>query len=315
MKSDRITISDIITIKGGTIDELCHYARQKGFEIPDNPDYVLSPSQLNSIDPKLAWDLKYGKIVSQKPNDANEENEEKVEIIPPEVFRLDSENRQAPAPKILGKIDLAEIGLSSLPKVKTKKTSASTKAEKKEENDDVEQKKKEPQRVIGIVKFFDSFKGWGFFVTSGKGIRRNLEEGRLISLHITSSEWKSSSDPHDNEWVVFTPRSNSRGWSAINAKRLEYSREDLLVAMKYHGKYARINGTDNRGDSFDENVLCHIIRRMTVRRRDGITRYSAPTPSFDTEKFQDVIDCFCDFVSKKSEHKRESLIKEFLDDP
>lgn len=131
MKSDRITISDIITIKGGTIDELCHYARQKGFEIPDDPDYVLSPSQLNSIDPKLAWDLKYGKIVSQKPNDANEEDEEKVEIIPPEVFRLDSENRQAPAPKILGKIDLANIDLSSLPKLKTMKTSASTKAEKK----------------------------------------------------------------------------------------------------------------------------------------------------------------------------------------
>lgn len=57
MKSNRITISDIITIKGGTIDELCHYARQKGFEIPDDPDYVLSPSQLNSIDPKLALPL------------------------------------------------------------------------------------------------------------------------------------------------------------------------------------------------------------------------------------------------------------------
>ena len=64
------------------------------------------------------------------------------------------------------------------------------------------------------------------------------------------------------------------------------------------------------GDSFDENVLCHIIRRMTVRRRDGVLSViSAPTPSLDTEKFQDAIDCFCDFVSQKSEHKRESLIK------
>lgn len=313
MANNTISLSLLASLKGQTVEEICQSAQEKGITFPCDPDYVISSSELNSFDPKLAWDIKYGKIVSQKPNDANEEGEEKVEIIPPEVFRLDSENRQAPTPKILGKIDLANIDLSSLPKLKTKKTSASTKAEK-EENDDVEQKKNEPQRVIGIVKFFDSFKGWGFFVTSGKGIRRNLEEGRLISLHITSSEWKSSSDPRDNEWVVFTPRSNSRGWSAINAKRLEYSREDLLVAMKYRGKYARINGTDNKGDSFDENVLCHIIRRMTVRRRDGITRYSAPTPSFDTEKFQDVIDCFCDFVSQKSEHKRESLIKEFLDD-
>ena len=313
MASDKITISDIINIKGGTIDELCLYAQQKGVEIPNDPDYVLSPSQLNSLDPKLAWDIKYGKIVSQKSCETDEESEVKVEIIPPKVFRLDSENRQAPTPKVLGKIDLENIDLSSLPKLKTKKTSPSTKA-KNEGNDDVEQKNSEPQRVIGIVKFFDSFKGWGFFVTSGKGIRRNLEEGCLISLHITSSEWKSSSDPRDNEWVVFTPRSNSRGWSAIDAKRLEYSRDDLLVAMKYRGKYARINGTDNKGDSFDENVLCHIIRRMTVKRRDGITRYSAPTPSYDEEKFQEVIDCFCDFVSQKPEHKRESLIKEFLED-
>ena len=66
-----------------------------------------------------------------------------------------------------------------------KKTSAPPKAENEGKGDDVEQNRNEPQRVIGIVKFFDSFKGWGFFVTSGKGIRRNLEEGRLISLHIT----------------------------------------------------------------------------------------------------------------------------------
>ena len=108
-----------------------------------------------------------------------------------------------------------------------------------------------------------------------------------------------TSDPRDNEWVVFTPRCNSRGWSAINAQRLEYSREDLLVAMKYRGKYARINGTDNKGDSFNENVLCHIIRRMTIGRHEGISRYSTSTPSFDVEKFQEVIDCFCDFVSQK----------------
>ena len=313
MANNSTSLSLLASLKGQTVEEICQSAQERGIALPCDPDYVLSSSELNSFDPKLAWDIKYGKIVSKKPNDANEEGEEKVEIIPPQVFRLNSENSQAPTPKILGKIDLANIDLSSLPKLKTKKTSDHPKAEK-EENDEVEQNKNEPQRLIGIVKFFDTFKGWGFFVTSGKGIRRNLEEGRLISLHITSSEWKSSSYPRDNEWVVFSPRSNSRGWSAINAKRLEYSREDLLVAMKYRGKYARINGTDNKGDSFDENVLCHIIRRMTVGRREGITRYSAPAPSFDVEKFQEVIDCFCDFVSQKSEHKRETLIKEFLED-
>lgn len=312
MANNSIPISLLASLKGQTVEEFCQEAKEKGLDITCDPNYVLSSSQINSIDPKLAWDIKYGRIVSEKQNNIDGKEEEKVEVIPPKVFRLNSDDGIVPTPKIVGKIDLANIDLSSLPKLKTKKAPASTKTEN--DGDDTEQKKGEPQRVIGIVKFFDSFKGWGFFVTSGKGIRRNLEEGRLISLHITSSEWKSLSDPRDNEWVIFTPRSNSRGWSAINAKRLEYSREDLLVAMKYRGKYARINGTDNKGDKFDENVLCHIIRRMTIEKRDGITRYSSSAPSFDLEKFQEVIDCFCEFVSQKTEQKRELLVKEFLGD-
>lgn len=66
MLSDKIKISDIIGAKGGTIDELCLYARNKGINIPSDPDYVLSISELNAIDPILAWNIKYGKRVSHK---------------------------------------------------------------------------------------------------------------------------------------------------------------------------------------------------------------------------------------------------------
>lgn len=45
----QMKISDIISRKGGTVEELCAYARSKGIDIPNNPDYALSPSQLRVI--------------------------------------------------------------------------------------------------------------------------------------------------------------------------------------------------------------------------------------------------------------------------
>ena len=263
MLSDKIKISDIIGARGGTIDELCLYARNKGINIPPDPDYVLSISELNAIDPILAWNIKYGKRAS------------------PKVYNLgNSENHiQSPLPKAS---QLENIG--------------------KTDDGGTKKSKGESQRIIGVVKFFDPYKGWGFFVTNGKGIQQNLEEGKLISLHITSWEWQSSPDPTGNELVIFSARRNSRGWNAINAERLEYNRENLVLAMKYRAKYACIKGTDIKGDSFHENILCHIIEKMT-------------SSMSDSDKKSEVVDCFCEYVSKKVEHKQEALVYEFLEDP
>ena len=260
MVSNKIKISDIIDTRGGTIDELCLYARNKGINIPSDPNYVLSISELSAIDPIFAWNIKYGKRASHKAY-GNSEN-----------------HIQSPLPE--------ESLLENIEKT----------------NDDGTIKSKgELQRVIGIVKFFDTYKGWGFFVANGKGIQKDLEEGKLISLHITSSEWQSQPDPKDNELVIFTARHNSKGWRAIDAERFEYNRENLLLAMKYRAKYARINGTDKKGDSFNVNILCNIIRKMTIL-------------SSDLEKKIEVLDCFCEFVSRNSEQKREAIINEFLAD-
>ena len=262
MVSDKIKISDIIDARGGTIDELCLYARNKGINIPSDPNYVLSISELNAIDPILAWNIKYGKRASRK------------------VYDLGNSGNQIQSPLSKG---------SQLENIE------------KTNNCETIKSKVESQRVIGIVKFFDPYKGWGFFVTNGKGIQKDLEEGQLISLHITSSEWQSSPDPNDNELVIFTARHNSRGWRAIDAERFEYNRENLLLAMKYRAKYARINGTDKKGDSFNINILCNIVRKMTML-------------SSDLEKKIEVLDCFCEFVSQKTEQKREAIINEFLAD-
>ena len=174
--------------------------------------------------------------------------------------------------------------------------------------------KKEPKaqkRIIGIVQSFYENKGCGFVVSGNKGISEKPEdEGKLFSVHITSSEWKSSSYPKDNEWIIFTPRKNNRSWSAINAERLECNRETLLFAMMYRGKYAKIAGTDFKGDSYDENILCHIINKITrVKRVDD---YGSVT--YDTSKFLEITDAFCEYIAGMPIERQESTIKQFLED-
>lgn len=315
MASSKITISDIIAKRGGTVDELCSYAQDKGINIPSDPNYVLSPSELTCIDPILAWNLKHRKMAVGKidpPNDIMEEK--KVEHVLPKAYHVGNEKKVfSPKVNVLGKIDLSNVDLSSFPNQDIKRMAKKEQSDREDE-DDTKKVKGEPQRVLGIVKFFDSFKDWGFFVTNGKGIRKNLEEGKLVSIYIRGEEWKSSSDPRENEWVIFTPHSNQKGWSAVNAERLEYNRENLLVAMKYRAKYSRINGTDDKGERYDANVLCYIIRKMTMEQGIGITRYRSSNLTFDADKFSDVIDCFCEYVSQKSEYKHDVIIQEFLED-
>ena len=259
-----------------------------------------------SIDPKLAWDIKYGKVLSSKSTSTDSGSQEKIDVVPPEVFQLSSEKKPTPKINVLGKIDLSTLNQSIRPKQKSK--------DNKEPSDSVKNQKP-PKRIIGIVKFFDSMKGWGFVISGSKGISGKPEdEGNLFSLHITSSEWHGSTSPNDGEWIILTPRKTSRGWSAINAERIEYNRDTLLFAMKYRGKYAKICGSDSKGDKYDENILCHIINKMALSRRTGVIRYSYSSPTYDTSKFAEIIDSFCEYIADMPVERQSSTVKQFLED-
>jgi len=304
MSSNKISISDIISFKGGNVEELCIYAKNKGINIPCDPNYVLSPSEVMAIDPLIAFNLKYGKIAQAKKELQNKEENNDAS----EVFRIATPSTSKNNFKGLGRINL-----SSLNQYVT--TKSDNEGEKIYDVNKKQQKKqKPPKRVIGIVKFFDSYKGWGFVVSSSKGISGKAEdEGKLFSLHLTSSEWNGASSPQDEEWILLTPRKTPRGWNALNAERMKYNRETLLFAMKYRGKYAKIYGTDNKGDSFDENILCHIIKEMTIVRM-GINRYSRGSLSYDKSKFTEIIDCFCEYIGNMPVERQESTVKQFLCD-
>ncbi len=299
MADNKVTLSKIVEIKGGSIAELCNYVKQKGIIIPDDPNYVLSPSEIRAIDPILAHKLRYsfstltstgqGKVTKKEQTPADEQAESTISIV-----------------------DVTEHGQSFSAKTDNDSNGGATVDNGSSKKG---KKSKSPKRVIGIVKFFDDYKGWGFVVTGSKGVSGKPEdEYKLFSCHITESEWESSPAPNDGEWIIFTPKKTSRGWSALNAERLKYNRDTLLFAMRYRGKYAKIYGTDNKGDNFDENILCHIINKLTVKRGEGITRYSYRTPSYDTSKFADVIDAFCNYIAEMPSERQESTIRQFLDD-
>lgn len=253
-------------------------------------------------------DLSYvSELKSETDKDSINVPEVNTENISPDVFSLP--NRIVPKLNVVGKINLESINSTSESEKKK------SKRENRNRNSNVEKKQTEQQRIIGIVKFFDSNKGWGFIVSGNKGISAKTEdEGRLFGLHFTSSEWKGTSSPDDGEWVIFTPRKTSRGWSAVNVQRMECNRETLLLAMKYRGKYAKIYGSDSKGEHYDENILCHIINEMVKVRRIDLISYRKEGSAYDKSKFSEVIDAFCQYITTVVAERQERIIGQFLSD-
>ena len=120
MISKSISISQLAVIKQIAIEELYQLAKEKGVVLPNDPNYIMSSSELMSIDPKLAWDIKYGKVLSSKSTSTDSGSQEIIDVVPPEVFQLSSEKKPAPKVNVLGKIDLSTLNQSIRPKQKSK---------------------------------------------------------------------------------------------------------------------------------------------------------------------------------------------------
>ena len=71
--AEKISLQKIVDLKGGSIKELCDYARQKGVNLPSDPNYLLSISQLYDIDPILAYKLRWGKSTAVTSNNSKQD--------------------------------------------------------------------------------------------------------------------------------------------------------------------------------------------------------------------------------------------------
>lgn len=116
-------------------------------------------------------------------------------------------------------------------------------------------KKSEPSKRIGIVKWFDHDKGFGFITSSAfRTTTKRIDHNQLEDVYFNSK----STDQRlsENSWVIFTTtRFKNKTACLPGVRRLTATKEDVLLALEYRGTNAIINGTDIKGRYYDENVI------------------------------------------------------------
>lgn len=320
--TDIIMIQDIINLKGGSVDEFCQYALSKGVTIPHESNYILSESELKVIDPlminvlsmsnhnsiaykdttnyislrKAAKELnigistiievfqRYGIKVESNPNVRITKEQflflieifKSLQSVPnvhnDEVFNSRADNQCF---KIVGKIDLAKIKSTSNV-VNTQITKNNRQLKKS---------------IIGIVKFFDHYKGFGYVVTNGCYFdNKSYYNGELINKKITTKSCLGD-EPNDNDWILF----DIVNGEAINVKRLEYNRNTLKSALKYRGAFAKIEGEDSYSNKvYNHSVLSHFFKHCDPKETvDIITTFIDTLLRTDEKNVNSIIDEYC----------------------
>lgn len=152
--------------------------------------------------------------------------------------------------------------------------------------------------IIGFVKFFDINSDFGFILANNYGISCDeTKPNRIISFYLAGSEWKSDPYPRDNEWVIFTPKSDRRGWRATDVKRISPDSQTLLKAFEYRGKFARIEGFDKKHDSYNINVINRVV---SILAKDGVNQAIANT--------------LADYIELSNADQRDAIIDELVSD-
>ena len=120
-------------------------------------------------------------------------------------------------------------------------------------------------RHIGIIKFYDNTKGFGFVVTNSFGLDQD-GHNLLKEIFINSTSFESYSKPNDGDWLVFDVENAKRGLRAINAKYLSGSREDLFLAFGYIGEFAKIKGRDNKREKvYDHDIISCVYKSFWTK--------------------------------------------------
>lgn len=271
---DNITLGDIASMKNSTIEELQAYLVQRGgIVIPNNSEYVLSPNELKLIDPVLAFNLKYKRLPSKTKNNEDAIVEQAADSM--DVLEGDSGEDSK------DKISLSNLNL--LPK--NNKTS--------NRNDDM--------RLLGIVKWFDFTKGFGFLVTNSRGTNQTKgEENKLIEIFIHQSEVTSGYIPNDNHWVSFVKKKEKRGISAKDVKKLDFDKEGLLLGLQYRGMYSSIEGWDSKHEhNYKEHIIKYLFHQIKKNAPGG---------------GGEIRSTLCEYIESIDKKQWETIVGEFFND-
>ena len=123
------------------------------------------------------------------------------------------------------------------------------------------EKSKSPKiRHIGIVKFYDSSKGFGFVVTNNYELDSG-SENHIKEVFINSTSFVGYYEPEERDWIVFDVEKSRRSPRAINARSLSGSKEDLILSLGYVGEFAKIKGNDSKGEqTYDQDIVPYVYK-------------------------------------------------------
>lgn len=103
---------------------------------------------------------------------------------------------------------------------------------------------------IGVIKFYDSRKGFGYIASNHCGMNSSVYEQ---DFYVDSSSFKEESAKTDRRLVVFQWEAQGRGKRrAINVRNYSSkSEEDLELALSYYGDYEFVQLKERRVNMFD----------------------------------------------------------------
>lgn len=240
MASSNITIGKILELKGGSLEDLQQYAQTKGICLPSNLDYCLSQTELNAIEPTLAYrqEMSYNFHTGRKTCLGQTQNEETI-------------------------VKVTNISKNIHPKKK--------------------EKKKKSKRFIGIVKFFDRNKDFGFIASNNCNMP-TIEYNQ--DFYVNSFSFTEEDAKKEGCIVVFQFEKQTNGKTrAINVRRISQSDEDMKLALLYYGDHEFIEYKDGK----KINLYTHIfkpIKLVAEKVQDIIVKDTKRSPENTKKHFQ-----------------------------
>ena len=122
----------------------------------------------------------------------------------------------------------------------------------------------EQKRLLGIVRFYNPEKGFGFIDTNGYGIDKPEIESKSthIELYFGLQDMARGSIIMEGEWVsfVYEKAEDKKRDRARDVKEISFSEDDIELALHYVGQYSIIPSWKGRNRNSARHVIWEIAR-------------------------------------------------------